>query len=64
MRQLDLLILHARLHVEDEPHRGGGIRWNELPKRARLEVIDHLAELLRAKAEASAAVHDVEVGDE
>ena len=30
------------------------VRWNELPERARGKVIEHLAEMLRAKLERSA----------
>lgn len=60
MRQLELLIVQVRLRVKEE--RGGErMRWNELPARARAEVIEHLAKMLRAKMERSAAT---EVRDE
>jgi acyl-CoA reductase-like NAD-dependent aldehyde dehydrogenase len=60
MRQLELLIVQVRLRVREEP-AGGNMTWNELPARARAEVIEHLAKMLRAKLERSAAA---EVRDE
>jgi hypothetical protein len=60
MRQLELLIIQVRLRVKEEPGVGN-MTWNELPARARAEVIEHLAKMLCAKLERSAAA---EVRDE
>jgi hypothetical protein len=60
MRQLEFLIVQVRLRVGEEPPVEN-MTWNELPARARAEVIEHLAKMLRAKLERSAAG---EVGDE
>lgn len=60
MRQLELLIVQVRLRVTQESSEGR-VTWNELPTRVRADVIGHLAEMLSAKLERSAAA---EVDDE
>lgn len=60
MRQLELLMVQVWLRAREEPN-SGSVNWNELPKRVRAEVIEQLAEMLRAKLERSTAG---EVGDE
>ena len=60
MRQLEFLIVQVRLRVKEAPG-SGNVTWNDLPVRARAEVIEHLAKMLQAKLERNAAA---EVGDE
>jgi hypothetical protein len=60
MRQLDLLIAQVWLRTREELS-SGSVLWNKLPQRVRAEVIEQLAEMLRARLEQREAV---EAGDE
>jgi Tfp pilus assembly PilM family ATPase len=53
MSQLELIV-EARLRVKEEQSNGSAT-WNDLPSEARRDVIERLAEMLRAKLERSLA---------
>ena len=55
MRQLDLLIAQVWLRAREGPNNGS-VLWNKLPQRVRAEVIEQLAEMLRARLERREAV--------
>lgn len=60
MRQLEFLIVRVRLRrsgVADEK----AMTWRDLPAQAKTEIIEHVAEMLRAHLECSS---NVEVDDE
>jgi hypothetical protein len=54
MRQLEMLMVQVWLRAKRDPNEGSAT-WNDLPKRARAEVIEQLAEMFRAKLERSTA---------
>jgi hypothetical protein len=60
MHQLEMLMVQVWLRAKEDPNNAS-VTWNELPERARAEVIEQLAEMLRAKLERSTAG---EVGNE
>lgn len=53
MRQLELIV-EVRLRVQ-EIQGNGNASWNDLPSEAQRDVIERLAEMLRAKLERSLA---------
>lgn len=59
MRQLELIV-EVRLRVQ-EVRDSGNATWNDLPRETQRNVIERLAEMLRAKLERSLTG---EVGDE
>ncbi|MGC4067430.1 MAG: hypothetical protein QM784_27685 [Polyangiaceae bacterium] len=52
MRQLEMLMVQVWLRTKANPS-SARVTWNELPERVRAEVIEQLAEMLRAKVEQS-----------
>lgn len=60
MHQLEMLMVQVWLRAKEDPNNAS-VTWNELPEQARAEVIEQLAEMLRAKLERSTTG---EVGNE
>lgn len=50
MRQLEFLTIEVRVRVTEGP-RDRRVMWSNLPNEAQSEVIERLAEMLRAKLE-------------
>lgn len=48
MRQLEMLIVQVQVRVANESDEGS-MTWDRLPRRARREVLELIAEMLRGK---------------